>query len=215
MKLTDEVDQDIFVGLCSARNQESCKTMADTSDFRNGFTLKWNNDIWTIVEFMHVKPGKGGAFVRSKLKNVKTGRVLDKTWRAGEKMEEVRVERRKHQYLYKDDLGAHFMDMDTYEQVTLREDAVEGLQFLKEGGDINILFEASTNKPLTTEISKSVELVIAQTDPGLKGDTATGATKPATLESGAVVNVPLFLNEGDTIRVNTDTGDYVTRVATA
>jgi elongation factor P len=189
--------------------------MADTSDFRNGLVIVWNGDLWSIVEFMHVKPGKGGAFVRSKLRNVRSGKVVDNTFRAGEKMETARVERRKHQYLYQDDLGLHFMNMESYDQISLPEPSVPGREFIKEGGTIEILFNADTETPLTTEIPNAVELAVTKTDPGLKGDTATGATKPATLESGAVVNVPLFINEGDTIRVNTDKGDYVTRVSAA
>ena len=188
--------------------------MADTSDFRNGLTLVWNGDLWTITEFLHVKPGKGGAFVRTKLKNVRNGKVVDNTFRAGEKVETARVERRPHQYLYEDDLGLHFMNTETYEQFSLPPDAVEGREFVREGSEVDILFHAETEEPLTVEIAKSVELEIVQTDPGLRGDTATGATKPATLESGAIVNVPLFLNEGDVIRVNTDTGEYITRVST-
>lgn len=188
--------------------------MADTSDFRNGFTMDWNNDIWSIVEFMHVKPGKGGAFVRTKLKSVRTGRVVDNTFRAGEKVDEVRVERRPHQFLYEDDLGLHFMNTDTYVQFSLPAESIAGREFIKEGGVIDIIFHAETETPLTTEIPKSVELEVVETDPGLKGDTATGATKPATLESGAIVNVPLFINEGDVIRVNTDTSAYLTRVST-
>ncbi|MGB0650198.1 MAG: elongation factor P [Rhodothermales bacterium] len=188
--------------------------MADTSDFRNGFTMEWNNGIWSIVEFQHVKPGKGGAFVRTKLKNVSNGKVVDNTFRAGEKVNEVRVERRSFQFLYEDDLGLHFMNTDTYEQINLPVDAVQGRQFIKEGANIDILMLSETEKPLTTEIPNAVELLVTQCDPGLKGDTATGATKPATVESGATVQVPLFINEGDVIRVNTDRGDYITRVST-
>ncbi len=189
--------------------------MPDTSDIRNGLAIVHNGDIWTVVEFLHVKPGKGGAFVRTKLKNVKTGRVLDVTFRAGEKIETARVERRPHQFLYEDDLGLHFMNTETYEQISLPRDLVPGREYIKEGGVIDVLVHAETEQPLATEIAKSVELVVAHTEPGVRGDTATGATKPATLESGAVVNVPLFINEGDVIRVNTDTGAYVTRVSTA
>jgi elongation factor P len=174
-----------------------------------------NVDKWTVIEFLHVNPGKGGAFVRTKLKNVKTGRVLDNTFRAGEKIETARVERRQHQFLYEDDMGLHFMNTETYEQIMLPREMVPGREYVKEGGTIDVLVHAETEQPLATEISKSVELVVAETDPGLKGDTATGATKPATLESGAIVHVPLFINEGDLIRVNTDTGAYVTRVSTA
>jgi len=172
----------------------------------------WHGDVWSIVEFQHVKPGKGGAFVRSKLRNVRTGRIVDNTFRAGEKVEEARVERRTYQYLYADDLGLHFMNSETYEQISLPADSVQGKEYIKEGGSIEIIFHAETEKPLSIEIPLSVELVVAKTDPGLKGDTATGATKPATLESGAVVNVPLFINEGDTVRVNTEKGEYITRV---
>lgn len=189
--------------------------MADTTDFRNGFTMIWNGDVWQIVEFMHVKPGKGGAFVRTKLKNVRDGRVVDNTFRAGEKVQEARVERRPHQFLYEDDLGLHFMNTETYAQFSMPPDQVEKREYIKEGGIIDILFHAETEVPLTTEMAKSVELEVTQTDPGLKGDTATGATKPATLESGAVVNVPLFIEEGDVLRVNTETGEYITRVSTA
>ncbi len=172
----------------------------------------WNGDVWSIVEFQHVKPGKGGAFVRSKLRNVRTGRIVDNTFRAGEKVKEARVERRKYQYLYKDDLGLHFMNTESYEQISLPSDSVRGQEYVKEGSSIDILFHAETEKALSTEIPLSVELVVSETEPGLKGDTATGATKPATLESGAIVNVPLFINEGDTVRVNTEKGEYITRV---
>ena len=187
--------------------------MADTSDFRNGFTLLWNGDLWQIIEFLHVKPGKGGAFVRTKLRNMRDGRVLDNTFRAGEKVEEVRIERRQNQYLYQDDYGLHFMNTDTYEQFTLPPESVEQREYIKEGGVVDILFWAEKEEPMNVSIPTNVELEVTQTDPGLKGDTATGATKPATLESGAVVQVPLFIEEGDVIRVNTDSGEYVTRVS--
>ena len=187
--------------------------MADTSDFRNGLTLVWNNDLWSIVEFMHVKPGKGGAFVRTKLKNVRNGKVVDNTFRAGEKVTTARIERRPHQMLYEDDLGVHFMDTESYEQFSLPTESVDRRSYIKEGSTVDILFHGETNEALSTEIPTNVELLVAETEPGIKGDTATGATKPATLESGAVVNVPLFINEGDVIRVNTETGNYVTRVS--
>lgn len=189
--------------------------MADTSDFRNGLTLVWNGDLWTIIEFQHVKPGKGGAFVRSKLKNVKTGKVLDNTFRAGERVETARVERRPHQFLYEDDLGLHFMNTESYEQVSLPTDAVDRREFIKEGGVVDILYHAETEQVLTTQLANHVEVAVVETDPGVRGDTATGATKPATVESGAVINVPLFVNEGDVIRVSTETGEYLTRVSAA
>lgn len=174
----------------------------------------WNDNLWQIVKFQHVKPGKGGAFVRTTLKNVRNGRIVDNTFRAGEKVKEARVERREHQFLYEDDLGLHFMNTETYSQFSLPPEQIEKRDYIKEGGMIDILFHAETEEPLLAEIAKSVELEVVETDPGLKGDTATGATKPATLESGVVVYVPLFINEGDVIRVNTDTGDYITRVTT-
>lgn len=189
--------------------------MADTSDFRNGLTLIWNNDLWTIIDFQHVKPGKGGAFVRSKLRNVKSGKVVDNTFRAGERVETARIERRSHQLIYQDDLGVHFMDAETYEQITLPAEMVYRREFVKDGGLLDILFHAETEKALTVEIATNVELAVMTTEPGIKGDTATGATKPATMESGAIVQVPLFINEGDVIRVNTDTRTYVTRISSA
>ena len=189
--------------------------MASTQDFRNGLVLNWKNDLWQIVEFMHVKPGKGGAFVRSKLKNVRNGKVVDNTFRAGEKVETARVERRDMQYLYEDDLGLHFMNTETYEQRSLRADMVEQREFIKEGSTVQLLVDAGTEEPLTVEMPRQVDLAVTQTDPGLKGDTATGATKPAVLESGATVYVPLFINEGDVVRVDTEDGSYITRVTAA
>lgn len=189
--------------------------MADTSDFRNGLNLLWNGDLWTIIEFQHVKPGKGGAFVRTKLRNLRSGKVLDNTFRAGEKVETARIERRPHQFLYQDDLGLHFMNTETYEQFTLRPEQVEGREYIREGGTVDILFWAEKEEPLNVQLPTNVDLEVSKTDPGLKGDTATGATKPATLESGAVVQVPLFIDEGDVVRVNTESGEYVTRAETA
>lgn len=189
--------------------------MADTSDFRNGLTLVWNGDLWTIVEFLHVKPGKGGAFVRTKLKNVRSGKVVDNTFRAGEKVETARIERRPHQFLYQDDLGLHFMNTETYEQFSLPADRVQGREFVKEGGTVDILFYAEKEEPLNVELPARVDVAVVKSDPGLRGDTATGGSKPATVESGAVVQVPLFIEEGDVITVSTENGEYVTRVSTA
>lgn len=189
--------------------------MASTQDFRNGLVLNWKDDLWQIVEFQHVKPGKGGAFVRGKLKNVRNGKIVDTTFRAGEKVETARVERRQMQYLYEDDLGLHFMNTETYEQRALRADLVQGKEYIKEGGTIDVLMDAATDEALTVELPRQVELKVTQTDPGLKGDTATGATKPAVLESGATVYVPLFINEGDVVRVDTESGSYQTRVSAA
>ncbi|NND73262.1 MAG: elongation factor P [Rhodothermales bacterium] len=186
--------------------------MASTSDFRNGLTIIWNNDLWTIVEFQHVKPGKGGAFVRTKLRNAKTGRINDNTFRAGEKVDTARIERRSHQFLYEDDLGLHFMNTESYEQISLPADQLAGRSFIKEGGMVDIMYHAETEQPINIEIPANVELAVVETEPGIKGDTATNATKPATLETGAIVSVPLFVNEGDIIKVNTEDGSYVTRV---
>ena len=186
--------------------------MASTSDFRNGLTIVWNGELWTIVEFQHVKPGKGGAFVRTKLRNAKTGRINDNTFRAGEKVDTARIERRPHQFLYEDDLGLHFMNTDSYEQMSLPADRVEGRRFVKEGGIVDIMYHAETEQPINVEIPSNVELEVTETEPGIKGDTATNATKPATLETGAIVNVPLFVNEGDVIKVSTEDGSYITRV---
>lgn len=177
--------------------------------------MVWNGDLWTIVEFQHVKPGKGGAFVRTKLRSVRSGKVLDNTFRSGERIETARIERRPHQYLYEDDLGLHFMNTETYEQFSLPSTAVQGREFVKEGGMIDILYHAETDQPVATEIPGKVDLKVVETDPGLRGDTATGGSKPARVESGANVNVPLFIEEGDVITVNTATGEYVTRVSTA
>jgi len=188
--------------------------MASTSDFRNGLTIVWNGELWTIIEFQHVKPGKGGAFVRTKLRNVRTGRVNDNTFRAGEKIETARVERHAHQFLYEDDFGLHFMNTDSYEQIAIPLSLVPARDYIKEGAIIDVLIYAETGEPLATETPKTVELEVVETDPGLKGDTATGGSKPAKLESGATVNVPLFINEGDVIRVNIESGEYLTRVST-
>ncbi|NNE35870.1 MAG: elongation factor P [Rhodothermales bacterium] len=189
--------------------------MASTSDFRNGLTIVWNGELWTIIEFQHVKPGKGGAFVRTKLRNVRTGRVNDNTFRAGEKVETARIERHAYQFLYEDDFGLHFMNTETYEQTALRPELVSAREYIKEGANIDILIYSETGEALATEMPKTVELAVVETDPGLKGDTATGGSKPAKLESGATVNVPLFINEGDIIRVGIEAGEYLTRVSTS
>ncbi|HHM21209.1 MAG TPA: elongation factor P [Bacteroidetes bacterium] len=182
--------------------------MATTSDIRNGMCIEFNNDIWSIVEFQHVKPGKGAAFVRTKLKSLTKGKVVDNTFPAGHKIDEVRVERRHFQYLYKDDMGYHFMNMENYEQIQLPPHLVENPQFLKEEMMVEVLFHAEKNVPLNMELPASVEYTITYTEPGLKGDTATNTTKPATIDTGAQVRVPLFINEGDTIKVNPATGEY-------
>ena len=182
-----------------------------TSDFKNGLTIEFEGKVFQIMDFQHVKPGKGGAFVRSRLKNLQTGATFDKTWRAGEGMEQAMVERRNVEYLYRDGDTFHFMDMESYEQMELGADQV---------GDVAKFLKDNTPVQLTTwkehilgvEPPQTMEYVITQTDPGLKGDTAQGGTKPATIESGAVITVPLFVNEGESIRVDTRTGNYLERV---
>ena len=153
--------------------------------------------------------------MRSKLKQVRSGKIVDHTFRAGEKVQTARIERRPHQFLYQDDLGLHMMNTQTYEQFSLPADRVEGRDFLIEGVTVDILFHAEAEEPLNVELPGKVDLAVVDTDPGLRGDTATGGTKPAIMESGAVVLVPLFIDEGDIITVNTQTGEYVTRAATA
>jgi elongation factor P len=185
--------------------------MADTSDFRNGLIIKYKNDLYTIIEFQHVKPGKGGAFVRTTLKNLKTGRVLDNTFRSGEGIEIVRVERRKYQYLYREGEFLVCMDNDTYDQINVPVILFgDGVDYLKESTEVEILFNGS--EIISVEIPIFVSLKVIETEPGFRGDTATGATKPAKLETGATINVPLFVNEDDMLKVDTRTGGYVERV---
>jgi elongation factor P len=186
--------------------------MASTADFKNGLCLEMNNDIFSIVEFQHVKPGKGGAFVRTKLKSLNTGKVLDKTFTAGEKVTTARVEKRPHQFIYTDDYGYNFMDTETFEQIPIPEKLIERSNLLKEGQLVDILVHAETETPLSVELPPFVELMITYTEPGIKGDTATNAMKPATLETGAVVMVPLFVDQDIMIKVDTRDGSYSERV---
>jgi len=186
--------------------------MATTADIRKGLCINWNNDTWKIVEFQHVKPGKGPAFVRTKLKSITTGKVLDNTFAAGHKIDEVRVETRKYQYLYEDDNGFHFMNNDDYSQVYLNKNMIENAQFMKAGDEVTILFRAEDEMPLSAEMQQFVVLEITYTEPGLKGDTATNAMKPATTETGAEIRVPLFINEGDKVKINTEDGSYMERI---
>ncbi len=187
--------------------------MASTSDFRNGMCIKYKDDIYTIVHFLHVKPGKGPAFVRTKLKNVKTGRVIENTFSSGVKVEEVRVERRQYQYLYKDDMGYNFMNTETFEQLPIPETMIENADLLKEGQVIEINFHSETETPLTVEMPSFVELKVTETIEGEKGNTASStALKPATLETGAEIMVPMFINEGELIKVDTRDRSYSERV---
>jgi elongation factor P len=185
--------------------------MADTSDFRNGMIMNRDGQYWVIVEFQHVKPGKGGAFVRTKLKNLITGQVRENTFRAGERVDEVRVERRPFQYLYSSDGVYYMMDKSTFDQLPIEESMLEDAKgYLKENMDVDVFLDGDT--PLLVELPNFVELAVASAEPGVRGDTAQGGTKSATLETGVVIQVPLFIEAGDVVRVDTRTGRYVTRV---
>ena len=185
--------------------------MADTSDFRTGFTMRHKNALWSIVDFQHVKPGKGPAFVRTKLKGIRSGKVIEETFRAGEKVEEVRLERRSYQYLYADGEFYTFMNMETYEQIQLPKDMLDDIPlYIKESDVCSVLL--LDEKPLTVEPPLTVELEVAQTDPGVRGDTAQGGTKPATMETGLVIQVPLFIEEGEVLKIDSRTGKYLGRV---
>ncbi len=186
--------------------------MATTADIKNGMCLDIDGQYYFITEFLHVKPGKGAAFVRTKMKNVVTGRTLERTFNAGIRIEEVRIERRAYQYLYQDDMGYNFMNNETYEQISVNKDIINGVDFLKEGMVCEVVVHAVSETVLYVDLPVQVALQITYTEPGLKGDTATNATKPATVETGATVRVPLFINEGETIKVDTRDGSYVERV---
>lgn len=186
--------------------------MASTSDIRNGLCIEHNNDIFKIVEFQHVKPGKGAAFVRTKLKSLTTGRVLDNTFPAGHKIKEVQVRSRKFQFLYKDDMGYNFMNNETYEQVPIQEAMIDRPDLIQEGVEVTILYDEAKDIPLTLDLPDTIIMEITYTEPGIKGDTATNAMKPATVETGAEIKVPLFINIGDKIKVDTKKGSYMERV---
>ncbi len=186
--------------------------MANTSEIRNGLCLDYNNDIYTVVEFLHVKPGKGPAFVRTKLKSLTNGKVIDNTWPSSHKINIVRVERRKFQFLYNDSEGYHCMDMESFEQIAIQEDLITNHQFLKESMEIEILFYAEKNIPLTIDLPQYIEVKITYTEPGVRGDTATNVTKPAKIETGAEIRVPIFINEGDVVKIDTRSGNYMERV---
>lgn len=186
--------------------------MATTADFRRGMTIGLDGELYSIVEFLHVKPGKGGAFVRTKLKNVRTGAVIDRTFRAGERVEEVRLEQKQMQYLYQADDVHYFMDMSTYDQLPLSADLLgEAILFLKEGMELTVL--VSKEVPIGVELPFFVELEVKEAEPGVKGDTVSGGSKRAVLETGAIIQVPLFINVGDKVKIDTRTGEYVERVS--
>ena len=185
--------------------------MISTSDFKRGLTIELKGDIYGIVDFLHVKPGKGGAFVRTKLKNVKTGLVIDKTFRAGEKMEQAIIDRKNMQYLYSDGNLYYFMNKDNYEQISLPESQLTDMRdFLKEGNDVEIIF--CKEEVIGAELPYFMNLKVTDTVPGAKGNTVSGALKPATLETGAIIQVPLFVKEGDMIKVDTREKKYMERV---
>ena len=187
--------------------------MATTADFRNGLCLEYNDDLYTIVQFQHVKPGKGPAFVRTKMKSLTTGRVIENTFSAGVKINTARVERRPHQFLYADDVGFHFMHLETFEQISIQPDMIENADLMKEGQSVEIVVHADTETPLSVDLPPFVELEVTYTEPGEKGNTAsTSAMKPAQLETGATVNVPLFIDTGEVIKVDTRDRSYSERV---
>lgn len=183
----------------------------DTSDFKNGLSILQDGDIYTIVNFQHVKPGKGGAFVRSTLRNVKTGRLLDKTFRAGERMEQAVLERRPLQYIYNDGNDYYLMDKESFEQLPVRKEQLgEGVKYLKENVDVTVM--THKGEIIGVELPTFVELEIVETAGSEKGNTASGGTKPATVETGAVVQVPFFINIGDRIKIDTRSDEYLERV---
>ena len=186
--------------------------MATTADFRNGMVIEYNNGLYTIVQFQHVKPGKGPAFVRTKLKNISTGRVIDNTFTAGVKVNAARVERRPYQYLYKDDIGYIFMHNETFEQITVIESLIDNPMFLKEGDICEIVVHAETENILNVDLPQFVIMEVTYTEPGLRGDTATNTLKPATIETGTTIMVPLFVETGEMIKVDTRDKSYVERV---
>ncbi|WP_337965626.1 elongation factor P [uncultured Flavobacterium sp.] len=186
--------------------------MASTSDIRNGLCIKFNHDIYKIVEFLHVKPGKGPAFVRTKLRSLTTGRVLDNTFSAGHKIDVIRVETHNYQFLYAEGDEFHFMNTESFEQISLNKNILDAPGLLKEGTSVMVQVNTETDLPLSVDMPSSVVLEVTYAEPGVKGNTATNATKNATVETGASVNVPLFINEGDKIKIDTASGSYMERV---
>ena len=186
--------------------------MASTADFRNGLVIEFNNDLFTIVQFQHVKPGKGPAFVRTKLKSLKTGRVIDNTFSSGSKVTLARVERRPYQYLYKDDMGYYFMHLETFEQIHAPETLIDNHEFLLEGQNVEIVVHADTETILSVDIPQYVVMEVIYSEPGLRGDTATNTLKRAKVQNGETIMVPLFVNTGDKIKIDTRDKTYVERV---
>lgn len=184
--------------------------MISTNDFRTGLTIEIDGDAYQVVDFQHVKPGKGAAFVRSKLKNIRTGAVVEKTFNAGEKLPRARIDRREYQYLYNDGSVYNFMDMETYDQTEMTAEQLgDAVKYLKENMTLNVLMYQG--KPMGVDLPNYVELAVVETTPGIKGDTASGGSKPATLETGYIVQVPFFINVGDVLQIDTRTGQYLKR----
>lgn len=186
--------------------------MANTADISRGMILKLDGSLYSVVEFGENKTARAAAKVWAKLKGVDNARTIEKTWNSGETVYPVRVEKKTYQYLYKDETGYNFMDNETFEQIALAESMIDAPQFLKDGGEVFVFINTETEQPIGAELPEKIVLQITYCEPGVKGDTATRALKQATVETGATVNVPLFVNEGELIRVNTKTGDYVERV---
>ena len=195
-----------------ADNLEFKRNMANTSDIKNGMCLNHNHGLWQIIEFLHVKPGKGAAFVRTKLKNIETGKVVDHTFNAGMKIDPVRIETREYQFLYNDDMGYHFMNSETYEQIPVEKHLINAPEFLTDGLICKMLFDADNERAISCDLPNHIEVEITYTEPGVKGDTATNSLKPATIDTGVEVRVPLFINTGDFIKVDTRTKEYSERV---
>ena len=186
--------------------------MATTSDFKNGFCIKHNNDIFQILEFQHVKPGKGGAFVRTKLKNISNNKIINFTFNAGAKIKPIRIENRKYQFLYKENEKYHFMNTINYEQLYISQSMIAGYIFLKEGEAVELLFNTENEQVISCQLPKYVILKVKYTEPGIKGDTATNTLKDCVLETNAKTKVPLFIKIGDTIKINTKDGSYSERI---
>ncbi len=186
--------------------------MINAQDIKNGTCIRMDNRLYFCVEFLHVKPGKGNTFMRTKLKDVVDGRVLERRFNIGEKLEDVRVEHRNYQYLYAEGEDDIFMNVETYDQIPIKKALVTGADFMKEGDQVEVVFDASTETVLFAEMPIKTVLEVTYTEPGIKGDTATNTLKPATVETGATVRVPLFVNQGDMIEVDTRDGSYISRI---
>ena len=186
--------------------------MATTSDIKKGMCIEMNHDTFIVVEFQHVKPGKGNAFVRTKIKSLTSGKVLEHTFSAGHKVDDVRIERRQYQFLYEQEERLHFMNQDSYEQIDISKDMLDGVEYLKEGDICDVIFHADKEIPLAVMMAQYTVLQVIYIEPGLKGDTATNTLTPAEVETGAKVRVPLFIKQGDLIKINTETGEYMERV---